>query len=214
MSKNEIELLLPGVETSGSLPTMQLPDVDSYNYWNLFNNRILTLDGEITDWDYNIVKNIININLVDKDIPKEERKPIIILINSNGGLLDVTNSIIDIIAISNTPVWTVNMGSALSGGCIIFLAGEKRFTTANSWLMAHEGSGGIQGSYAETKEQSKVWDIQVKNMGEYIMERTGLDKKVWQRNKNKDWYLNCNQQIEYGFATDKLEDINQLLRVE
>lgn len=210
MNNNELSLVLPEVNTGGNLSTMQLPDIDSYNYWNFYNNRILTIDGEITDWDYNIVKNIIGINIADRNIPIEERKPIIILINSNGGLLDITNSIIDTVAMSNTPVWTVNMGSALSGGCLVFLSGEKRFTTVNSWLMAHEGSGGIQGSYSESKEQSKVWDIQVKNMGAYIMNRTGLDKKIWQRYKNKDWYLNCDQQIEYGFATDKLENINQL----
>lgn len=210
MNNNEMSLILPDVNTNGSLPTMQLPDVDSYNYWNFYNHRILTIDGDITEWDYNIVKSIITINIIDKDIPVEERTPIIILINSNGGYLDVTNSIIDAIAMSNTPVWTVNMGSALSGGCIVFLAGEKRFTTANSWLMAHKGSGEIQGNYSETKEQSKVWDAQIKNMGDFILSRTGLDKKIWQRNKNKDWYLNCNQQIEYGFATDKLENINQL----
>ena len=214
MGMEGLDLVIPTVESKGDVSTMQLPDIDQYNYWNLLNNRIITLDGEITDWDYCIVKTIIQINIADKDIEVDKRKPIIFLINSNGGLLDVTNSIIDTINISKTPVWTVNMGNALSGGCMIFLAGEKRFVTSNSWAMAHAGSGGVQGNYSETQEATKVWAAQVKRMGEYIMSRTGIDNKTYNKYKNKDWYLNADQQIEFGFGTDRLESIDQIIGVE
>lgn len=208
-----LDLVVPAIETNGNVATMQLPDIDQYNYWTFFNNRILTLDGEITDWDYSIVKSIIQINMADSGIDVDKRKPIILLINSNGGLLDITNSILDTIEISKTPVWTVNMGNALSGGCMIFLAGERRFTTSNSWAMAHAGSGGIQGNYSETKEAQKVWDAQVKRMGEYIMGRTGIDTKTYNKYKNKDWYLNADQQLDFGFATERLESIDQIIGV-
>ena len=115
---------------------------------------------------------------------------------------------------STTPVWTVNMGEALSGGCLVFLAGEKRFTVNNSWCMTHPGSGEINGNFTETQEQTKVWKEQVKNMGNYILSRTGIEIKVWNKNKNKDWWLNSDQQIEFGFATDKLESIDQLIRTK
>ena len=207
-----IELVLPDVNTTGSLPSMQLPEISDYNFWQLYNNRMICLDDEITTWDYHIVKDIINVNMADSGKSVKDRTPIIILVNSCGGLLDVTNSIIDIIKISTTPVWTVNMGNALSGGCLIFLAGERRFTTSNSWAMAHAGSGGLQGNYNETKEQTKVWDEQVRKMGEYIVERTGIDDKTWKKNKNKDWWLNADQQMEFGFATDRLESIDDILK--
>lgn len=206
-----LDLVIPTVESSGNAATMQLPDIDLYNYWNLYNNRILTVDGEITDWDYSVVKSILQINMADRKVDVKDRKPIILLVNSPGGLLDVTNSIIDTVAISTTPVWTVNMGNALSGGLMIFLSGEKRFTTSNSWAMAHAGSGGIQGNYAESKEATKVWDAQVKRMGEYIMQRTGIDAKTYNKYKNKDWYMNADQQIEFGFATEKIESIEQII---
>ena len=205
-----LELLLPEISTAGSLPSMQLPDIGDYNFWKMYNNRILALDDEITTWDYHIVKDVINFNMADIGVAREDRKPIIILINSNGGLLDITNSILDTIKASTTPVYTVNMGNALSGGCLIFLAGERRYTTANSWCMAHAGSGSIQGNYGDTKEAQKVWDAQVKSMGEYIMERTGIDVKTYNKYKNKDWYLNADQQIEYGFATDKLTNLDDI----
>lgn len=206
----EFEITLPEIRTDGSLPSMQLPEISDYNFWQLYTNRMIALDDEITTWDYHIVKDILAINMADSGKPIEERKPIIILVNSNGGLLDVTNSIIDTVQLSKTPVWTVNMGSALSGGCLIFLSGERRLTMSNSWCMAHAGSGGLQGNYNEAKEQSKVWDEQVKKMGEYIMTRTGLDEKTWKKYKNKDWWLNANQQLEFGFATEMLESLDSI----
>lgn len=190
------------------------PDINDYAFWNMYRNRILLLEGTIEEWDYHIVKDIIGFNIEDFGKPKEERKPIVLLVNSYGGLLDITFSIVDTIRTSETPVYTVNMGNALSGGCIIFLMGEKRFTTKNSWCMAHAGSGGLQGNYADTKEQSKVWDEQVENMGNMILERTGIDKRTYNKNKDKDWYLNQEQQLKYQFATDELKSINQLLEVK
>ena len=207
---DSIEFLLPEVKTSGKIDGLQFPDISDINFWKMYNNRIILLEEEIESWDYHIVKDIINFNKEDFGVPVEERKPIIILINSNGGLLDITLSICDAIKISKTPVYTVNMGMALSGACLIFLMGEKRYAATSSWAMCHSGSGGMQGNYSETKEQSKVWDTQVKAMGSLIVERTGMDQKVYNKNKNKDWYLNQEQQLEYNFATDKLEDFDIL----
>ena len=207
---DDTEMIIEKIEIGKDVSTMKLPDIDLYTHWNLYSKRILNIEDEITAWDYHIVKDIININFEDMGKPIDQRKPIIILINSCGGLLDITNSIIDAIQMSITPVYTVNVGNALSGGCLIFLAGEKRFTTNNSYCMAHAGRGGIFGNYSETVEQTKVWDEQVKNMGEYIVSRTGIDEKTWKKYKNKDWWMNADQQIEFGFATEKLENFEQL----
>ena len=91
------------------------------------------------------------------------------------------------------------------------LTGEKRFTLPHSWCMTHMGSGTTSGNYDQSKEQQKVWDAQVKDMGDYIMSQSGIDDKTWRKYKNKDWWLNCDQQLEYGFATDKLESLDQIL---
>ena len=208
---DELLLLLADIEKKvGEVNNMKFPDISQYNFWRMYNDRILLLEESIEPWDYHIVKDIIEFNKEDVGIPIEERKPIIILVNSNGGYLDVTLSICDAISISKTPVWTVNMGQALSGGCLVFLMGEKRFATKNSWAMCHAGSGGISGNYSETKEQSKVWDTQVETMSNIILTQTGMDKKVYGRYKNKDWWLDQEMQLKYNFATDKLTDMDVL----
>lgn len=201
---------IPLIETGGDVATMSLPNASLYDYWRLFNKRILYLDGEITDSCTDYAREIMMFNIEDICKPREQRMPILFLINSNGGCLDVTNTIVDTIMASETPVYTVNMGNALSGGILIFLAGEKRFAMKNSYAMAHAGSGGVSGTFDQSVEMQKQWDAQVKNMLAYIVSRTSIDEKTMKKNKNKDWYFNQEQQIQYGIATDKLDSLSQL----
>lgn len=208
-----LELEFAKLAKTEDLIKEHFPDVSDYTFWNMYRNRILLLEDEIEEWDYHIVKDIIGFNLEDYGKPMEQRKPIVILINSVGGLLDITLSIIDTIKASTTPVYTVNIGQALSGACYIYLMGEKRFSSDNSWCMVHSGSGGFSGNYSETKEQTKVWDTQVKNMVDFVLERTGMDKRTYSRNKDKDWWLNQECQLKYNFTTDKFENIDQILRM-
>ena len=61
---------------------MQLPDPYLVNYWRLADNRIYYINDEINEETLEIQKDIITINIEDRDKKVEDRKPIIILINS------------------------------------------------------------------------------------------------------------------------------------
>ena len=62
----------------------------------------------------------------DRQIPVECREPIKIYIDSPGGYLTDTFTMIDAIKLSKTPVWTICTGTAYSGGFFTFIAGHKR----------------------------------------------------------------------------------------
>lgn len=66
-----------------------------------------TVDGYIRFWNNYDNKH---------NIPIEERKPILLYIDSNGGSLTDTFTIIDAIKLSKTPIWTIVTGCAYSGG--------------------------------------------------------------------------------------------------
>lgn len=55
-----------------------------------------------------IERKILQYNRIDKDTPVEQRKPIKLFIYSYGGELDAMFSFIDVVALSKTPVWTIN----------------------------------------------------------------------------------------------------------
>ena len=39
-------------------------------------------------------------------------------------------------------------------------------------------------------------------MGKYILQQTKIDEKTYKKNKNKDWYLDAEEQIKYGIVDE------------
>lgn len=183
-----------------NIGNLQLPDPELLNYYKLAEHRIFYINDEINEYTLEIQKAIIAININDKDIEASERKPIFIYINTNGGLLQETMSLAQVMIMSKTPVVTVNVGSAYSGGALLLLAGHKRYALKYSKAMLHTGSGGVSGTYEQTEAAQKVYKKQVDEMSQYILERSGMDEKVFKRNKAKDWYLDHDEQVKYGLV--------------
>lgn len=195
-----------------NIANLQLPDPYLVNYYNLAQDRIFYINEEIDENVLEIQKNIIHINILDKGIEKDKRKPIVICINTCGGLLQETMSLAQTIILSKTPVYTVNIGAAYSGGALLLLSGHKRYALKYSKAMIHSGSGGMQGTYEQTEAAQKLYKKQIDKMGSYILERSGMDKKVFTKNKSKDWYLDHDEQLQYGLVHEIIDDLDVLLK--
>lgn len=194
-----------------NLENMQLPAPEMVNYWQLAENRIFYVDYEIDVSILEIQKAIININIADKGIDPADRIPIKILIDSPGGLLAETMSVAATIAMSKTPVITVNMAEAYSGGSILLMAGHTRYAMPYSKALIHSGQGGTCGTYEQTVEQQKNYKRQVEDMGQFILERTGMDEKIYKKNKTKEWFLMPEEQIQYGVVHTIVTDLDEIL---
>ena len=71
----------------GEAKESEIPTPEEYTYWKDRENRTFYIDYEIGD-DYSLVelaKIIIQLNIEDKDIPKEKLMPIRLFIHSYGG---------------------------------------------------------------------------------------------------------------------------------
>ena len=200
------ELILPK-----DVENLQLPDPGLLDYYKLAENRIFYVDYEIDMGILDLQRSIILINLEDRDYPIEERLPIKILIDSPGGLLSETMSVVSTIIQSKTPVITINVADAYSGGALLLLSGHKRYALPYSKAMLHTGSGGTSGTFEQTEEQQKNYKRQVEDMGKYILERTSMDKKVFNRNKAKDWYFMPDEQVKYGLVHEITENIYDII---
>ena len=195
------------VDIPQNLENLQLPSSELLNYYNMRDERILYIDFEIDMTILEIQREIITFNLEDRDIPIEQRKPIKLLIDTNGGNLIESMSLVSIIQMSKTPVWTINIGSALSGGALILLAGHKRFALSYSVAMIHTGNGGFEGTYEQVEAQQKMYKRLVEKMLEYIKEKTTIEKGIFSRNKAKDWYIDSSEQLKYGFVDEIIDNI-------
>lgn len=104
MADNEVKVALPS-----PLENLQLPDPALVTYYdNAINHRCFWIDYDIDETLLELARNIIAINRQDNGVPVEQRKPIVIWVFSYGGDLDSTFSFLDICALSQTPIITIN----------------------------------------------------------------------------------------------------------
>lgn len=141
----------------------------------------------------------------DKDnIPVEERAPINIYIDSNGGDVVATLLIIDAIKNSKTPVYTYCMGAAYSGGFFILISGHKKFGTEHSSYMFHEGSCALGGDASKVDDTLKYYKFQRKQLKKLVLNNTNITEENYNKHIKDDWYFDA------GLAK-KLNVINEIL---
>ena len=194
-----------------NLENMQLPSPELLTYYRNLEDRVIWIDYGVDETILEVSKLIMYFNKIDKGVRIEERKPIKLLLYSYGGDGQACFSLLDMIALSKTPVWCVNMGVAMSAGLLILLAGHKRFCLKNSTALAHSGSGGTSGSFEQTEAQMKDYKRFVDTMRNYIIERTNIDTKTFNKYKSKEWYLYSEDQTKFGVVDKIIDDIDEIL---
>lgn len=154
-------------------------------------NRRLYLNSDVDENAIdNIVYHIMRYNRIDKGIPKEERTPIILYINSPGGSVVDGYGVIDAILTSETPVYTVNVAMCASMGFLIFIAGAKRFSFAHSEFLMHDGSTMGFDSTAKMRDRMEFETVELeKETRRYILSRTEIDEQLYNEKYRCEWYF-------------------------
>ena len=197
----------------GDLKDTTLPAPEEVTYWESRNNRTFYIDYEI-DCDYSLLelaKIIIKMNMEEKSIPKEELKPIYLWIYSYGGDLNQANFFCDLCQASRIPIVTICMGVAMSSGMLIFLSGHRRYAFGHSQMLIHQGSAGMSGSAQQVEEAQKNYKKQLDAMKKFILERTSIDEKTFNKNKNKDWYLTNEELVKYNVVDKIINSFDELI---
>ena len=192
---------------------LKLPSPELLDLYEDRQNRIIYIDYDIDEeLMRDVGRQIIEYNRKDKGIPIEERKPVVILINSCGGSLDSTYATVAIIEASKTPVYTVNTNCAYSAAGLLLIAGHKRYCMPRSQVLIHSGSAsGISGTFEEVQENAKSYKKMVEEMRELIISKTKIDKSLMKKNQSRDWYLSVDQQLELGCVDEILTDLDLII---
>lgn len=179
-------------------------------------DRKLWFVGEVTDEVIgSIVYNILRYNAIDKDIPIEKRKPILLYISSVGGDVTVGLGLISAIETSLTPVYTVTLADACSMGLAIAIAGKKRYSMPNTVYLMHDGSTGVIDSMGKARDRLEFDSKDLaERMKSIILNHTNLTKKQYDEKYRKEWYFFPDTAKKYGF-TDYIIgedcDINEIV---
>ena len=175
--------------------------IDDLFYLKDIKQRKLFLTTDVEQLTVNdIVKHILQFNKEDKDIPIEERQPILLYISSNGGESDAGFSLIDVILNSKTPVYTINLGYEYSMAFLIGLAGTKRFATNHAKFLMHDGSSFVFNSGAKLRDQMDFEREVQEKVKQYVLSRSNISSREYDKKFRVEWYMFADQAKENGFV--------------
>lgn len=168
--------------------------------------KILLSDEIKAETVKGIIETIMNINY-DDDLKEEdykgwERKPIQLFINSFGGNVYDGLALVDVIKQSKTPVHTISIGSSMSMGFWIYLAGHKRYVGEHATLMFHDVShcpwDKLEGIKQELNEGLRLQKIICNEItSTSLVKQETLDDYI---TRKAEWYIPADEAIKLKLA--------------
>ena len=177
--------------------------VDDMFFLKDVKNRKFFLNYEVDQCGiHDIARHILQINKEDDTagIPREERRPILLYIASNGGEVDSGFELIDIIESSVTPVYTVNLGFQYSMGFLIGLAGHKRYAMKNAKFLMHDGSNFVWNSGAKAQDQMEFNKKVEARVKDYVLSHSNVSEEEYDSKLRVEWYLFADEAKQKGFT--------------
>lgn len=144
------------------------------------------------------IRHIMQINREDMGVAREDRKPIILYVTSNGGDVDAGFALIDVILSSETPVYVINQGYQYSMGFLIGLAGHKRFAMPHAKFLMHDGSQFIYNSGAKAQDQMEFNKRMEERIKQYVLSRTEITSEMYDSQMRKEWYMFADEAKRLG----------------
>lgn len=173
-----------------------------------FIDKSISIDEEITQETAKEVVNSIRFwNSVD-EIDGNPADPITIFINTPGGDLNATFSIIAAMQMSNTPIYTVNAGRAWSGGFFILIAGKKRFAVPYASYLFHEGSCVMIGDAHKALQEANYYKSQLGQLKEITLENTSIGEELYEKHRKDDWWFGNKEALKYNVIDSTLTTFN------
>ena len=192
------------------LDDLVLPNPETLDYYKGLEDREIWITNEIDTDTLDIARKLMQWNKEDMSIDPNDRRPIKIFFFSNGGDLDINNTLTNLISISHTPVWGINMGRCMSAAAFIFLACHKRFMLPDAYFLFHQGSGAFSGTFGEVAAQMEDYAEQVRNLSTYMVEHTSYTDEEVSANIGGEWYVRSKEAIEKGVCDEILTDLSVL----
>ena len=143
----------------------------------------------------------------DHNIPVEERTPIKIIIDSCGGSLSDTLTIIDSIRNSKTPVWTIAVGCTYSGGFFSFISGHKRLAYPHASFLFHEGSTQNGGTSSQFENYTAFYKKTLGQLKDITLKYTNISEAEYDEIHKDDVWYTVEEGLEKGFIDEVVTEV-------
>ena len=169
-------------------------------YSRLLKDRIILLNGEITDESSNVVvAQILYLDSLNHD-------DINIYINSPGGSITAGMAIYDTMNFVKSDISTICIGMCASMAAFLLSSGEKnkRYALPNSEIMIHQPLGGAQGQATEIKiAAERILKLKEK-LNIILSKNTHQDLKKIEHDTERDYFMSSDEALEYGIIDNIL----------
>lgn len=149
-----------------------------------------------------IGQQIINM-VTDLDLPNAP--PIHLHINSGGGCAFSGLAGASHILNSDIPVFTYVEGSAASAATILSCVGAKRHITEHSFMLIHQISTGVWGTYENLRDEKESMDSLMEMLESIYLKHTKLKKKQLKDLLKRDLWMNPKKCLELGLVDEVIK---------
>ena len=163
-------------------------------YSRLLKDRIIFVDGEITDLSADLV--VAQLLFLESQNPEKE---ISMYINSPGGSVTAGLSIYDTMQYVRCDIQTICLGQAASMGATLLAGGTKgkRFALPSSRVMIHQPWGGVQGQASDVSIHAKEI-IRLKKLSiDYLAKHTKQDPAKVAADIERDHFMTADDALAY-----------------
>lgn len=170
-------------------------------YSRLLKDRIIILNGEITDNSSNIVvAQLLYLDSLNND-------DISLYINSPGGSITAGMAIFDTMNFIKSNVSTICVGMAASMAAFLLSSGEKgkRYILPNAEVMIHQPLGGAQGQATEIKIAAERILKLKKKLNKILSDNTGKDIDTIDNDTERDYFMDSDEALNYGIVDKVLK---------
>ena len=167
----------------------------------LLENRIVFLDGVITDSTANLI--VMKLLYLQSE---NRHQDIHLYVNSPGGSVTATMAIYDTMQFLECDVATYCVGLAASGGAVLVAGGtaKKRFTLPHAKMMIHQPYGEVGGQVSDIEIQARDILKTREILNEILAKHTGQPLEVISKDTDRDRYLTAVEAKEYGLVDEIL----------
>lgn len=170
-------------------------------FTRLISDRIIFLGTPIDD----IIANIITAQLLFLE-SADQKKDIIMYINSPGGSVTSGLGIYDTMQYINPDIATICTGISASMSAILLAGGTKKKRSAlpHSRIMIHQPSGGMQGQTSDMEISLKLIMSLRNELYEILSNHTGKSVKEVENDSDRDYWMTAAEAKDYGLIDEVL----------
>ncbi len=167
-----------------------------------YDRRRIVINEDIDDCMLETVcLYILKYNEEDKDIPKDKRKPIWIILNSVGGSVTFGMNIIDCIVHSITPVKCFVLGMAASMASYIPMICKESYCMPNAIICLHDGQTGIVQTSRKANDTMKFYNDCDERLHKIMIENTNITQEFLEEIADREYYIFADKAKELGIIS-------------